>query len=124
MDTVVAFESGKVVSSGPFGDIGEQLHGFIALEDPTLTPTLIVQHPDLHNENDQSTSFATTNGQATIASELIRREDGPERRQGSWSVYAYYGGSVGFLWLFLWAFFTLLGNIATIYTSESPLSCS
>lgn len=115
MDEIVVLESGKVADIGSYSQI--QSRGDLKLmvmtdDDDTIESGEQENHSQ---EAPQDSKIAATTPKSPGNQQQPPKPPNLERRQGSWSVYAYYARSAGALSLSLWAFFTVLGAITSNY---------
>lgn len=119
MDEIIVLKNGKVVDSGSYNEIRSRGVELAESEELTVEP-------------DQECLQYSADGQGGInkpsASQIAAPTENCEtvdsagvdlrRRQGSWSVYAYYCRSAGALCVISWAAFTLIGAVASNFMSK------
>lgn len=113
MDEIVVLEEGKVADTGLYSELQSRsdLKLMVTTDDEAIESG---EEQFATDEPPRNKILATT----TNTPDTTQQPPKPpnlERRQGSWSVYAYYARSAGALSLFLWAFFTVLGSITSNY---------
>ncbi|KAK3403550.1 P-loop containing nucleoside triphosphate hydrolase protein [Sordaria brevicollis] len=113
MDEIVVLEGGKVVDIGSYSDI--QTRGDLKLMAMTDDETIESNNEHFSTDKATKSKVQAITVKTSDAAQQPTKAPNLERRQGSWSVYAYYARSAGALGLFLWAFFTVLGSITSNY---------
>ncbi|EGZ74846.1 P-loop containing nucleoside triphosphate hydrolase protein [Neurospora tetrasperma FGSC 2509] len=115
MDEIIVLEGGKFADIGSYSEI--QSRGdlkLMAMTDDDVIESGEEQQSATDEVSRDSKSPATTQKPSDTTTRQATKPNF-ERRQGSWSVYAYYARSAGALSLSLWAFFTILGAITSNY---------
>ncbi|KAJ4414158.1 hypothetical protein N0V85_003255 [Neurospora sp. IMI 360204] len=114
MDQIIVLEGGKIADIGSYSEI--QSRGdlkLMVMADEDAIESEEQQSPT--DEAPRDKTYATTPKPSDTTQQQQPTKPNLERRQGSWSVYAYYARSAGALSLSLWAFFTVLGAITSNY---------
>lgn len=118
MDEIIVLEGGKIGDIGSYSEI--QSRGdlkLMAMTDDDVIESGEEQQTATDEVSRDSKSPAMTQKPSDTTTRQATKPNF-ERRQGSWSVYAYYAyyaRSAGALSLSLWALFTILGAITSNY---------
>lgn len=115
MDEIIVLDGGKIADVGSHSEI--QSRGdlkLMAMTDGDAIESGQEQQSATDEVPRDSKSPAKTQNPSDTTNQQPTKPKF-ERRQGSWSVYAYYARSAGALSLSLWAFFTILGAITSNY---------
>lgn len=115
MDSIIALENGRVASHGAFEDLESQIDGTDLISE--TTDEAILQNSSLAKPRD------SVDSQLTVEEIIEPNVANLQRRESNWVTYQYYFHSAGYLSLFLWAAFTILGAIATSFTSKPQETC-
>nr|CAC28822.2 related to multidrug resistance-associated protein [Neurospora crassa] len=116
MDEIIVLEGGKIGDIGSYSEI--QSRGDLKLMAMTDDDDVIESGEEQQSATDEVSRDSKSPAMTQKPSDTTNRQPikpNFERRQGSWSVYAYYARSAGALSLSLWAFFTVLGAITSNY---------
>ncbi|CCC10044.1 hypothetical protein SMACR_02623 [Sordaria macrospora] len=118
MDEIVVLKSGKIADTGPYSEI--QSRGDLKLMVMTDDDAIVSGEQQGQSAEDEAAprdikTSSTTPKPLDTTQQQPPKPPNLERRQGSWSVYAYYARSAGALSLSLWGFFTVLGAITSNY---------
>jgi ATP-binding cassette subfamily C (CFTR/MRP) protein 1 len=122
MDEIIVMDNGVVVNLGSYSDIRLTMAELAGSEDVTDESS----NRELAGQDriqNQSTASAPTFTHQTSAANP--QELDLQRRQGSWSVYAYYCRSAGTIHTVFWVVFTLAGAVSSNYMSilSTTLEC-
>lgn len=114
MDEIIVMDNGVVINSGPYSEIRLTMPELARSEDFTDESNNIdvAGQDGIQNESTASALSFTQQTSAANPQELDL-----QRRQGSWSVYAYYCRSAGTMLTVFWAVFTLAGAVSSNYMS-------
>ena len=116
MDTVFVIDNGRLVDHGPYEEIQRRMGSILEKESTIESETESAdEENNIKKSPDTETSIlALPARQETKLPEVADLK----RRQGSWPIYRYYFQSAGSLTMFLWAFFTVVGNAMAAFTSK------
>ena len=115
MDEIIVMDNGAVVNSGSYNEIRLAMAELAGSEDVNTDESINWDLAAQDHIQNLSTASAPTFTQQISAANP--QELDPQRRQGSWSVYAYYCRSAGTIHTAFWVVFTLAGAVSSNYMS-------
>lgn len=115
MDSIAILDGGRLADYGSYEEVRSRSAALI--EQAEVTEDLLPRNTDdITNAAEQANLEHTP---------LVDDADGTppeavtlERRSGSWSVYTYYARSAGVVSVLFWSLSTVIGAVATNYTSK------